>query len=207
MNEELLKATDLLGLQTDYKDTTVLQTYKNIFEETNRKIQKKKLTEAKNLIIRDIIEKQLTEQNFFSIEVPPDFNPCESCRGTGEIYRLEIIKIVDKCSYCKGSGTYTEPCKRCNGTGLIDNKKCPTCKGTKIYVHKKMFPKRPEDKRCSHCNGSGDAIKIIKTGKIDIHTTCITCRGSGMKKVKYKRSLPHPVITKDIGKVIKEQLP
>jgi len=207
MNEELLKATDLLGLETDYKDTTVLQTYKNIFEETNRKRQKKQLTEAKNLIIRDIIEKQLTEQNFFNIEVPPDFNPCGSCKGTGEIYRLEIIRIIDKCSYCKGSGIYTEPCKRCSATGLIDDKRCPTCKGTKIYIYKKMFPKRLEDKICEQCNGSGDAVKIIKTGKIDISTTCITCRGSGMRKVKHKRSLPHPVITKDIGKVIKEQLP
>lgn len=207
MKEELLKATDLLGLQTDYKDTMVLQTYKNIFEETSRKVQKKKLTEAKNLIIRNIVEKQLTEQNFFNIEVPPDFNPCGSCKGTGEIYRLEIIRIIDKCSYCKGSGIYTEPCKRCNATGLIGDKRCPTCKGTKIYVYKKMFPKRLEDKICEQCNGSGDAVKIIKTGKIDISTTCITCRGSGMRKVKHKRSLPHPVITKDIGKVIKEQLP
>lgn len=207
MEKELLEATDLLGLQTDYKDITVLQMYKTIFEETSRKIQRKKLTEAKNLIIRDIIEKQLTEQNFFNIEVPPDFNPCGSCKGTGEIYRLEIIKIVDKCSYCKGTGIYTEPCKRCNGTGLIDNKKCPTCKGTKIYVHKKMFPKRPESKICGKCNGSGDVIKIIKTGKIDIHTTCIVCKGTGTKKIKQKRDLSHPVITKDIGKIIKEQLP
>jgi len=199
----LEEAIHTLNIPNDSNDIQVLSTFKNLYEESNR-VHRKELIEAKNLLIRSIIEKQLHEQNFFNIEVPPNFNACDTCKGTGEIYRLEVISVIDKCSFCNGSGIHTEKCKRCNGTGEIQGRKCPTCKGSKIYIFRKNS-NRQEDRKCEQCGGSGDVTKIIKTGRINIHTTCTVCRGSGMKKVR-KRTLSNPVLTKDVGKIIKEQL-
>jgi len=200
---KLEEASNLLNIPGDSNDVQVLSTFKELYEESNRS-QRKELVGAKNLLIRTIIEKQLNKQKFFNIEVPPNFNACDACKGTGEIYRLEVISITDKCSFCNGSGIHTEECKRCHGSGEIQGRKCPTCKGSKIYIFRKNS-KRQENRDCEQCGGSGDVIKLIKTGRIDIHTTCIICKGSGMKKVR-KRTLPNPVVPKDMGKIIKEQL-
>lgn len=48
---------------------------------------------------------------------------CSTCGGTGEIYQnLGFIRISQVCPTCGGIGVLQEPCKICNGRGLVIKK-------------------------------------------------------------------------------------
>jgi len=208
--ENIKAATELLKIKEDSNSIEVLSAYQNLTETFLEPTIFKNITKAKCLMIRNIIEEQLKSKPQFKIELPPGFNPCEACKGTGEKYRFERVEIIDnKCKSCRGSGIRTEPCKTCNVTGTIDHKgkkkTCPTCKGTKIYKFEKTL-KRTQPQYCKECGGTGNRKRIVLTGKIDLHTQCKLCRGTGKKKTKKKQHLSNPVLTEDIATIIHNQL-
>lgn len=205
--KEFETATKLLNVSKESNETQVLSTYQHMLSNSTTQQRTKDLIKAKNIIIQSIVEKQLTQSRYFNLKTPPDFNACETCKGTGQIYKLRV-EVTDACRSCKGTGIRTEPCKHCDGTGTKitskGKKKCPTCKGTRIYQFKKG-PKRLEDEPCPVCLGTGNKKRLILTGRIEKHTTCITCKGIGIKDFRFKkvRRLSNPVLKKDLGSVIK----
>jgi len=207
---DLKTATRLLKVKEDSTSIEVLSAYQNLTETFVNPNKFKDITNAKCLMIRNIIEEQLKSKPKFEIELPPGFNACEACKGTGEKYRFERVEIIDnKCKSCRGSGIQTEPCKACNATGkaIYKGKKriCFTCKGTKIYKFEKTL-KRTQPQYCKECGGTGNRKRIVLTGKIDLHTQCKICRGTGKKKIKKRQPPLNPVITQDIAVIIRGQL-
>jgi len=209
--EDMKAAAELLKVKEDSNSIEVLSAYQNLIETFVKPATFKNITNAKCTLIRNIIEEQLKSKPQFKIELPPGFNACEACRGTGERYRFERVEIIDnKCKSCKGSGIRTEPCKACNATGTTDHKGkkriCFTCKGTKIYKFEKTL-KRTQPQHCKECGGTGNRKRIVLTGKIDLHTQCKICKGTGKKKIKKIQPPSNPVLTKDIADIIRNQLP
>ena len=209
--ENIKTAAALLGIQENSSSIEVLSKYQKLTKISTHSRLFKNITKAKCTMIRHIIEEQLKHKPRFEIKIPPKFDVCEACKGTGEKYRFERVEIIDnKCEGCGGSGYRTEPCKTCNATGTViykgQKRKCPTCKGTKVYKFKKNS-KRIQPQYCKICGGSGNRKRVVLTGKIDLHTQCKLCKGTGMKKTKKKQpSISNPVLTKDIGIIIQEQL-
>lgn len=205
--EELETATKLLNVSKESNETQVLLTYQRMLNDSTTQQRTKNLIKAKNTVIQSIIEKQLKQNRFFTLKIPPDFNACGTCKGTGQIYKLRV-EVTDTCKSCRGTGVRTESCKHCKGTGSKitskGKKKCPTCKGTRVYQFKKG-PKRLKDEPCQNCLGTGNKKRLILTGRIEKHTTCITCRGIGIKDFRFKkiRRLSNPVLKQDLGSVIK----
>ncbi|MDY5441071.1 MAG: molecular chaperone DnaJ [Candidatus Enteromonas sp.] len=74
---------------------------------------------------------------------------------------------------------YDEPCEHCHGTGAdspSDISTCPYC-GGRGYVtveNRTIFGVMQSRQTCSHCNGSGKAVK----------KTCSTCGGRGYSRVR-----------------------
>ena len=123
---DLKAAARLLKVKENSTSIEVLSAYQNLTETFVNPNKFKDITNAKCLIIRNIIEEQLKSKPQFEIELPPGFNACEACKGTGEKYRFERVEIIDnKCKSCRGSGIRTEPCKACNASGTVN------CKGKK----------------------------------------------------------------------------
>ncbi len=206
--EDLAAATKLLNVSKESNETQVLSIYQRMLTNSTTQQRTRDLIKAKNIVIQSIIEKQLKQSRFFTLKIPPEFSACETCRGTGQIYKLRV-EVTDTCRSCRGTGIRTEPCKHCDGTGSKitskGKKKCPTCKGTRIYRFKKG-PKRLEDEPCKDCLGTGNKKRLILTGRIEKHTTCISCKGIGIKDFHFKkvRRLPNPVLKQDLGSIIKD---
>lgn len=172
-------------------------------------IDKNTLTEAKNVLFRDIIDFQIQTTGRFEVEIPPAKNICHSCLGTGELYRL-MIEVTVPCKYCNGTGVKAVKCKTCEGTGSKYGKPCLTCKGTGKYFYFKNF-KRKETIPCKKCNGSGNMKIKKRAGNLTGSTTCLTCGGTGLnvKRLNTKKSnslIDNKVITEEAAKRIKEKM-
>ena len=197
---DLEKASNILEIPKESNDIHIFSAYKEKIETTLDRQLLRDLTEAKNLLIRKEVECQISSRNFFRLRTPPDFNICNVCKGSGEIYRFEliIIELINECSKCKGTGNLLRVCKKCNGTGSHYGKVCFNCKGTGFYV---------TNQKCTNCQGTGDikTKRMTRTGKIAAVSTCKICRGTGLKKVQ-KKIMFCPVISKNIAELIKHQL-
>jgi len=81
---------------------------------------------------------------------------CQVCGGTGKV---EVIELVIRCAFCKGSGVYHNTrvtCTVCNGKGMVTAPQsptewCPECEGTGTTIDSAM--------PCLECKGKGVVSK------------------------------------------------
>lgn len=108
----------------------------------SNKIPTKDLIKARNILIQNLIEFQMSEKGRFEIE-PISNNVCPNCHGTGEIYKFKKEIVTVSCKNCKGKGTTGEYiCFKCLGLGHIKkivnlrkidySSQCKECKGTGV---------------------------------------------------------------------------
>jgi len=182
----------------------------------------KQIIDAKNILQRLKVEKQLEENGKFGLEFPFEeidsrCTICPSCNGYGE--RFEFFpKIVEvPCKFCK-NGEVIITCPACRGTGRynrdLGNVKikvaCKKCH--KVNEKDENVPVVSDEKtgeplvgkikvKCRVCRGSGKFRKIVLDSFIKTTTYCKHCKGRGFH---LNRTQPdNPVIPQEIGKVIK----
>lgn len=153
------------------------------------------LVEAKNTLLRSSVRDQVTRKGHFSIQIPFD-NPCNKCKGTGELYKLLRFKEKSEpCLRCEGAGWFWKPCK-CNGTGrytrqdrehndLHINTECRCLK------YKDEWPKGRENLikiKCRDCRAHMSKRKFVG---LESTTKCPACKGFGFKH-QYSQRVTNP---------------
>jgi len=106
--------------------------------------------------------------------MPPNKNgrDCTDCNHKG--YQEREVGGVERCSWCMMGWAYSQPCRRCKGTGKFSNKagkvvgECFNCKGSGIHQCNSVT-------RCAVCKGQG--YKIVPTGVE--YVVCASCQGVG----------------------------
>jgi len=154
MNHQIL---EILKRET-IEDT--LLSYQFLLEQET--FNSKELTETKNKLIRNEINYQLKTKGIWKVNCPFT-NTCHACNGLGQKVRIKEPIIND--------------CKKCHGTGSIDNKPC------------------------KKCFGSGDIKKFVWL-KINKHTDCKQCNGTGIFKKNFKKNF-NPVFSPAMGDKLK----
>lgn len=153
------------------------------------------LVEAKNTLLRSSVRDQVTRKGHFSIQIPFD-NPCNKCKGTGELYKLLRFKEKSEpCQRCEGAGWFWKPCK-CNGSGrytrqdrehndLHINTECRCLK------YKDEWPKGRENLikiKCRDCRAHMSKRKFVG---LESTTKCPACKGFGFKH-QYSQRVTNP---------------
>lgn len=161
------------------------------------------LTDAKNILLRPQIEKQVEKNGKFDLtgQIPFE-NICPVCNGLGEKLKFYRKTVGVVCKYCDG-GTKIITCNACKGTGrykrerdgLIINVECNKCHG--------------EGKRkvkCRKCRGKGTFMKMTIDHHIKSTTHCKTCKGLGFIPPEPEKKIPqpdNPALPYDLGQQIK----
>ena len=156
MNHQML---EILKRET-IEDTFL--SYQFLLEQN--KFDSKELTKAKNKLIRDEINRQLTTKGIWKVNCPFT-NACRVCSGLGQQVRIKE-PIIEDCSECKGSGSIKEKqCKKCYGSGDIKkfiwikvthHTECEQCNGTGIFSTKSKRKFNPV-----FSSSMGDLLKYI----------------------------------------------
>lgn len=188
---DLGQAASFLELPDEYEVTDLLvQFEKRIHAAIDSKKTKllKPLTDAKNILLRHIVETQVKNTGKFDFtDVIPFETACTSCRGTGELYKFF-------------RNTVTEPCKFCNNGYVLIT--CRSCKGStrykknqhdlKIDVECSQCERDENDKptgqekvKCRKCRGTAKFRSHPIAPKIESTTHCHDCKGRGF-------TLPEP---------------
>lgn len=204
----------------NYDVTSLLQAYLIEFEcliDNKEKFNIRRLTDSKNILMRDLLEKMIEEQGRFNLQdmIPFD-HACTACKGTGELYLFFRKTTKVDCKFCD------------HGKKEIV---CPTCKGARSYKvdGKDGKPESVECARCDRgedgkptgkatvdcrkCHGSGKFHKLVIDSKIKSTTYCRVCKGRGFlvdeddpapaPKVSHERQPSNPVLTVDLAAKIK----
>lgn len=201
------EACDVVGINTTLeKPWQVLAGFEMAWKGSPK--DRKKLIDAKNQILRQMVSNQMKAQRYFEITSPFE-RSCISCRGAGEIYKFNRKPVLVNCHICAGKKKIRVECRTCKGTGRYIkrdpqygggvNLKCTTCKGTgKVRV------------KCSHCFGKGKIKKIVPDHTIKSTTPCKHCNGLGFilpKRTQKKKRTPHmdnPVINNETAAALSE---
>ena len=101
---------------------------------------------------------------------------CASCNGSGWNACPPRVPCspIEECSACRGSGTMTESCRRCDGDGWIyfkdmsgRRRRCSDCDGHGGFFHGACMPCGGHGRvACGRCGGEGEIA-------------CNRCKGSG----------------------------
>jgi hypothetical protein len=222
-------AEKILGIKNEppYDIKKLLHEYHIGFEVLmeNREFKKlRPLTDAKNIILRHLIENQVEENGRFDMEgVIPFEDACTSCHGTGELYKFFRRVVTLDCKFCEGEGEVTLECRACGGSGRYIRE----YGDLKIDVACKKCDKDPETGdplgvvtyKCRRCRGKGTFRKTVIDSKIKSTTHCKVCKGRGFivpdDRFPPRRGqtiqIANPVIKESdlesIGSVIKESKP
>jgi len=102
---------------------------------------------------------------------------CMVCNESG--YMVEIVDITSlerECKKCEGTGEVLsrKKCDSCSGRGMT---KCDRCRGKGHLYHRAIVCpecRRTGETQCGRCEG---------TGKIEVHSSCEACHGSGLVDV------------------------
>lgn len=198
-------ARQTLNLPATFDEIAVFSSFNDLIE---GKSADHSLIDSKNILIREIIEKQLrpNPKKIYRIRVP--FKSCKACKGTGENYRFEYKTEKENCKHCDENGVRVEMCTRCFGKGKRYSKKdkimirCFGCGGIGKYVFSKGKD-RDKDIKCRVCRGKGYREKMVPTGRILNHTTCKVCEGTGKRpEEKFGTS----VLSSEMAQVLKDSL-
>lgn len=222
-------ASKLLKLENGYDITTMLKTFEESIHSSikNKKTRMlKPLTESKNILLRAEIEKMIEQTKRFDLTgMIPFKEACISCHGTGEIYKFFRISESVPCKFCtngapEDDGYVFIKCRQCKGTKVYKGKECPRC----YRDPKTDLATGTIRVKCRRCRGSKVFLKLVIDSKIKSTTHCHHCKGRGftlpeppVKKVKtfkssdkerkqfdkYITSLNNPVITAQLGELLK----
>jgi len=171
------------GLYSSHADK-IISIFFEIIKDDDVKDDKKELEKvvtAKNQILYEIVKNESTSNNVFVFENLDlrkyiNGNQCKICKGSGvKIVELPgIIKDMDKCPECLGTGIEHKGCPDCHETGWDRGGICIACKG------KGRIPFRKNAKRkCSYCHGNKFINRRVDTGIIVSFRSCTACRGFG----------------------------
>lgn len=214
------EARTILGFESDpYTDVELLTHFYNLVApkiENKETKDLKKFIDAKNLLLRPQVENQVEQNGKFELQIPFE-NVCPNCGGAGERYKFFKKMVEVTCKFCD-EGEAIINCPACKGTGRFvkDNGnlkidvKCKKCNKTDTETGESepvLFDPETGDPlvgkikvRCRMCRGSGKFQKLVIDSYIKSTTYCRSCRGKGFKLVKEP---DNPVISQDLGKVIK----
>jgi len=220
-NEALvLVCQDVLGTGSGYDMNHVLRCFdaKLWAAEENEELTpelKDELIRSKNILLRNLVIKQVNEVGHFTIDKSPPFeNTCTHCNGVGERYKFVRKSKRVKCMKCQ-NGKIIETCPTCKGTGrfvtkddeenvpLTINVVCKTCEGKKI---EEGSEKTQIEYVCRICHGRTTVKTFAIIGVLRSTTPCEQCKGLGFLPPKKKRVPDNPVLDENLGNKIKEEL-
>lgn len=178
--------------------TDILKEFENMWKKAKTDNEKEVLINTKNFMLRSIVSEQMRTQRYFEVKSPFE-NTCESCKGTGEIYKFQKKTVYVNCHVCGGEKTVTQDCPDCENGRYIRtfpdggsiNVQCRRCQGTtKIQV------------QCQNCIGKGKVRKVVRSHNIASTTPCEKCHQIGFvektnKTKKTKGVIDNPVLTKE----------
>jgi len=177
-----IEEVDPKGLRSSHVNDIIeiFFTLINDEKKNNDKKQLANLINAKNKILYEIVRNETTGHEVFEFDLDLQKyyhgNQCKHCNGAGikVVEAPGIIRNMDKCPDCLGTGIQHKECKDCYGTGWDRGKICSTCRG------KRRIPFRKNAKRkCSYCNGNRFINRRVDTGIILTYVNCTVCKGFG----------------------------
>jgi len=212
----LQDAEKVLGVGSEYDYLHALNCYQTLYEvkqENEENDDIPAITEAKNVILRNMVETQIRENGRFIFDQIPFEDSCIHCHGTGELYKLGRKAIEEDCKKCepdkdgKPSGKRKVRCRNCKDgiftrgsreKGLVIKVTCKTCEGTSEVMVK-----------CRTCRGKKVFKKMVLSGELESTTKCKYCEGKGFQtEIERKKSAPsNPVLSNNLGKAIKAGIP
>jgi len=127
------------------------------------------------------------------------FNEKQLTEIKNKIIRIEINRQLTDKGRFNIDHPFSNPCKKCHGLGEIFKVKepltipCKSCNGIGV------FPKTK--KKCRTCRGKGTK-KVIIMKRIQKHSVCNRCKGTGIFKDKRKESF-NPIFSQAFGDKLK----
>lgn len=196
----------LLEIGENYTPKSVLECFEKHFltiKPNNDLDDFQQYIDAKNALICSLVEEQMKNRRYFEIESPFK-NACPVCKSTGELFKFHRKTVKVNCHICAGSKKITVKCRACNGTGRFQ-KRWKT--GGGIDVVCRVCEEKGEVRvKCPNCGGKGKVKKVVTDYAIRSTTPCGKCKGLGFLPPKPPKVLDNPVISINLGDVIKEQL-
>jgi DnaJ-class molecular chaperone len=125
---------------------------------------------------------QIKEHGKFDLtDIIPFKDICESCGGSGELYKFFRNAATEPCRFCD-DGYVLITCRSCKGTtrykktqnSLNINVECNRCERDADGK-----PTGKEKVKCRKCKGSGNFRKLVIAPKIESTTHCRECKGRG----------------------------
>jgi Zn finger protein HypA/HybF involved in hydrogenase expression len=232
----LADAEKIVGTGKDYDYILATQCFDiqywvNI--ENDEKEKNADLVNAKNVVLRSLVEKQILESGRFDLSEIPLKNRCPDCRGTGEIYKLGRRVIEEGCKKCTPSGEVIdflgdrfdpktmkvsdkeEDKDKSSGKRIVECRNCEKGRyikgsheaGLKINVECRTCHGKAEVLiKCKTCRGKRFVKKQVLSGQVDSTTRCKTCHGKGFLSPKEKKASEpnNPLIPANLGEAIKD---
>jgi len=209
-------AEKMLGVGSGYDYVHALKCYETLYQvkQENEELDDiPVITEAKNVVLRKMVETQILENGRFTFDEIPLKDSCIHCHGTGELYKLARKAVEEPCKKCEPdkdgnpSGKRKVKCRNCkdgrfikgsHDKGLVINVECKTCKGTTEVLVK-----------CRTCRGKKIFKKMVLSGELESTTKCRYCDGKGFQTdAEKKKSAPaNPVLDEHLGRALKDAIP
>ena len=192
----LKEAREALQVKPDTTREHVYINFKSIIEQSAYPKGKNKeyMIHARNVIINPQVHESVRDRGFFENHVPYD-EPCDRCKGTGNIYKLKAEEVDNKhCDACGGDGFVWIPCRKCQATGrfkkedgnLRINVECKACK--------RFENEWPEGKkyhyrvRCRDCRGLDKKVRYVG---LESTTPCPKCKELGF----FPKTIHNPALS------------
>ncbi|MFW6242776.1 MAG: hypothetical protein ACOC2W_01320 [bacterium] len=193
-------AADILDINVDeINERKVFNSFieKLSTEESEKK--KKEIIGAKITLFLFIDEENHRNKKAFLIPIK---NYCKKCSSKGYIPEREKVLEKTSCPNCQGTGVKTVPCKKCEGTGKINDKSCSICNGTGKY---KLYKTKDRNKTyyCGRCKGTGEIYVPQAGDNIIDFEICPICKGAGFN-INYP-AVKTPKI-KNLGEMIPQKI-
>lgn len=207
-------AMAIIGIKPGYDVQSLLKEYEvsvMVKIENNDRKDLRQLTDAKNILLRDLTEKEIAKDGHFDhTGMIPFENSCVKCKGHGEIYKFYRVEKTVDCAVCEGTGTKQVPCKSCKGTGRYVR----NYGDVHIDVECNRCDKDPETGKasgkvtvkCSRCHATGKLKILAIDSKIKSTTHCHACKGRGFILPESETGVvipDNPVLSEDLASKIK----
>ncbi|MCD8097007.1 MAG: hypothetical protein LUE31_03020, partial [Lachnospiraceae bacterium] len=115
---------------------------------------------------------------------------CSACDGTGTYTSTteEPYDYEETCPDCEGSGTRSETCSTCGGSG---SETCPDCGGSGEVESGMDEDGNSVYETCPNCGGSGTVTCTYCGGSGNIDESCSYCGGSGTVTYTGSQTVEH----------------
>lgn len=138
---------------------------------------------------------------FYSLFAQEAWHDCPRCDASGTLQECSACKRCEKngqsigyircpiceglkieiCWTCNGRTYLLGSCRTCKGTGYIQEKRCPTCKGMRLQERKCPTCEGRGQVTCSNCDGEGYILCPLCFGRKFrcLWLRCPLCEGAG----------------------------